>query len=61
MGKYVKNFVPGGGILSDLWRILKGGHPGNPLIWIRDLGDESSDQADPHSIPPQGESPFWGY
>ena len=38
----------------DLWNFIKGGSSVNYIVWIRDLGDDPQDQADPQQIPPQG-------
>ena len=60
MGEDVKAFGTGGGRRPDLRHILQRGFPGNPLVCIRDLGDEPLDQSDPQSIPPQVGPTFGG-
>ena len=44
----------GGGQLPDLQNIIQDGIPDNSLVWIRYLGDDPQDQANPFQIPPQG-------
>ena len=44
MGKFLQDFGEGGGITPDLLQFLKGGSSGEPIVWIRDLGDEPQDR-----------------
>ena len=47
-------FWGGRGQTSDLWNTLQDGRSGRPIVWIRYLGDDPQDQANPFQIPPQG-------
>ena len=38
----------------DIQHILQGGSSGNPIVWIRDLGDDTQDQVDTQRVPPKG-------
>ena len=60
MGKVFQNFRPGERKRLDLRCVLYGGRTGNPLLRIRDLGDDTQNRADPKRPPPQGGPPIGG-
>ena len=49
----IQDFWAGGEIPPDLRHFLQGGSPGEPLVWIGDLVDDTQDREDPWRIPPQ--------
>ena len=53
MGTFLPDFGAEGGRPPDLRKFLKGGFPGNPLVWIRDLVSGLQGWAYPWWIPPQ--------
>ena len=57
-GQVFQDFGMGGIRYPDLWHILQGGRPGDPLVRIRDLGDNPQNHADPRKLRPQGGPPL---
>ena len=60
MGKVFQYFGTGGGRRLYLQNFLRGSSPANPLVWIRDLGDDPHNRVDPWRLPPQGILPLRG-
>ena len=58
MSKVIQDLGLREGRCPDLWNVLQGVHPGDPLVWIRDLGNYPQDWTDHWGIPPQGGPPF---
>ena len=61
MGEVFRYCGPGGVRCLYIWHILQSGCLGNPLVWIRYLGDYPQYRTDPHRFPPQDGLPLYGY
>ena len=51
--KFIQDFGEGGDRHPDLCNILQGGCSGKTLFWIRYLGDDPQDWAEPRGVSPQ--------
>ena len=54
MGMVIQDFGAGGGRPPDLWHFLQEKIPYDPLVWIRDLGDDPQGREDTRQISPLG-------